>query len=530
MRLMHILEAAVYGAWWIIIHYTYPQDYNPVWSRLVVVLPPVFFYFSSYRSRWVAQHIESLFYATIYLLVAHNFYAKHMNYNNVAWPVATYITIMAVCACFQSSRALAYFSVYAFVLGTYIANLHHFVYPFYIPSLATILITMNVVLYYRNGVIAELAESKVRFEKLFNAVWEGVALHENGIVLAVNESFAKMFHYDRDQLIGKKIIDLVADVSRPKVLEGMSTKGELSYELWGRQFGGKVFPLELSAKRHLLGGREVRMVAVRDMTERYNLESERQKKLEAQAAVKLRDQFISIASHELKTPLTPLRLANDILLRIAKDRNIGGLSEDQVIKMLESTGAQISRLTKLIDDMLDVSRLNAGHFDLHLDTFDLVSAMREIIRMYLPDTPQTRSLIKLQARGEIWVTWDRSRMEQVFANLIKNALLYGNGKEIVVTLRNVGKNVFVFVRDRGIGIESTKISRIFERYERAVSSKNYGGLGLGLYIVKRIVEAHQGKVGVKSLLGKGSCFVVAMPRKALQAQVSFESEGGRGEK
>lgn len=522
MRFLHLLEFVLYGSWWFIINYSHPHAYNPIWFRLVVVLPPLAVYFLSYKIDWFKKNIESLLYASFYVLMFHNFYAKHMNYNDVAWPLATYITVISVCAAFQSLRALVWFSFYTAVLGVSIALIHNFVYPFYIPGLISILLVMNVLMYYRKKTINELAESKARFEKLFDAVFEGIALHEDGKIIAVNESFLQMFQTSRAQLIGTQIINLVADKSLSDVLVKMTSNQEVPYEAHARRLDGETFPVEISMKRHVFEGREVRMVAVRDMTERYQIESERQKALEAQKAVEQRDQFISIASHELRTPLTPLKLANDILLRIAKTDGCSSLDSKSVVRMLETTDSQLTRLTKLIDDMLDVSRMNTGQIPLKLEEFELGKAINEIVQIYSSELSRLRAHINVrQVKPEITVSWDRVRIEQVFTNLIKNALLYGEGRDIDISVRKVRGNVFVSVRDHGIGIEQNKLNKIFERYERAVSEKHYGGLGLGLYISQRIVTAHSGRIRAKSYLGKGSCFTVMMPIRAESSFISF---------
>ncbi|MEO5667850.1 MAG: PAS domain-containing sensor histidine kinase [Bdellovibrionota bacterium] len=518
MRFLLAIEAGLYAIWWFVVHQNNPFDYNPLWSRLFVVAVPIAILVMSFRFSGVARNIDKFFYASLYLLTLHNFYANHINYMNVEWPVATCITITAVYAGFQSGPALFYFSLFTIGLGTYTAYLHQFIYPFYVPGLVTITLVMNVILYYRNRALQEVVQAKARFEKLFDATFEGIVLHESGLIIAVNESFTRLVGETRARLIGSPIIDWVAADSFDLVSERMAKPLETPYMIRAKKKNGLEFPVEIAVKSHLFEGREVRLIAIRDMSERQQMESERKKKLEAQAAVELRDQFISIASHELRTPLTPLKLANDILLDMLEDQT-SVFSDQQVKKILQKSGNQIGRITRLIDDMLDVSRISRGHFALRLEDFDMVETVDQILQIYSEEI--ARCSVRVRSPVSLPVRLDRMRTEQVITNLLKNALIYGNSRPIAISVRAYDDAAVFSIRDHGIGIETEKMSHIFERYERAVSSKNYGGLGLGLYIVQQVVNAHQGRVRVRSRLGSGSRFTVVLPRAASPASVSF---------
>jgi PAS domain S-box-containing protein len=232
---------------------------------------------------------------------------------------------------------------------------------------------------------------------------------------------------------------------------------------------------------------------------------------EAQAAVAARDEFLSIASHELRTPLTALRLALENMRRVSSREAIERLPAQYVERVLSTAERQGQRLEKLVAGLLDVSRIHMGRLELDLEEVDLGAAVADAMGHIEDEATQSGSPIEI--RGEpVRGSWDRLRIGQVVTNLLSNAVKYGGGKPVDVEFgpRDDGR-AFLLVRDRGIGIDPADQPQIFERFERAVSSRNYGGLGLGLYIVKRIVEAHGGTIRVESKAGEGAAFVVELP-------------------
>jgi signal transduction histidine kinase len=239
---------------------------------------------------------------------------------------------------------------------------------------------------------------------------------------------------------------------------------------------------------------------------------------EAQAAVAARDEFLSIASHELRTPLTALRLALENMHRVANREAIEKLPPEHVERVLVTAERQGQRLEKLVAGLLDVSRIHMGRLELDVEEFELGAAVQDSLGAVEDEAAQSGS--EIQAKGEpVRGAWDRFRISQVVTNLLANAVKYGGGKVVEVEYGPLGDDrAFLCVRDHGIGIDPTDQPQIFERFERAVSSRNYGGLGLGLYIVKRIVEAHGGTISVASRTGEGSTFRVELPlRPALPA-------------
>jgi signal transduction histidine kinase len=235
---------------------------------------------------------------------------------------------------------------------------------------------------------------------------------------------------------------------------------------------------------------------------------------EAQDAVRLRDEFLSIASHELRTPLTPLQLKLQLLHRQVEGAAGGGpeLPPERLAESLEVVKRQVGKLTALVDNLLDVSRLTAGRMRLQVEDMDLSTVAAEILARFAPSAAQQGCALELHAPAAVFGKWDRLRLEQVVTNLVSNALKYGAGKPVVVRVEGNEETARLSVDDGGIGISEADQARIFERFERAVSEKHYGGLGLGLYITKQIVEAFGGTVRVASTLGQGSTFTLELPR------------------
>jgi PAS domain S-box-containing protein len=233
---------------------------------------------------------------------------------------------------------------------------------------------------------------------------------------------------------------------------------------------------------------------------------------EAQAAVAARDEFLSIASHELRTPLTALRLALENMRRVANREAIDKLPPQYVERVLVTAERQGQRLEKLVSALLDVSRIHMGRLELDIEEVELGAAVQDALGAVEDEAAQSGS--EIQVRGEpVRGFWDRFRVSQVVTNLLANAVKYGGGKPVEVEFGPEGDRAFLRIRDHGIGIDPADQPQIFERFERAVSSRNYGGLGLGLYIVKRIVEAHGGAIRVDSKTGEGSTFRVELPQR-----------------
>ena len=242
-------------------------------------------------------------------------------------------------------------------------------------------------------------------------------------------------------------------------------------------------------------GEEGVLLILDDVSERMRLMKE------LRDAVDARDEFLSIASHELKTPLTAIHLQVQVL---ARDSDLPPEITGRAAAIERST----RRLAELIDTLLDVSRIRAGRLELELEDVDLAAVARDVVERL----GGAGSTVTVSGDAPVVGRWDRLRLEQVIANLVGNAIKYGAGRPVDVILQSSAAVARLRVVDRGAGIPLDRIGRIFDRFERAAPAKNFGGLGLGLWIVRRIVDAMSGSVAVESRVGEGSTFTVELPR------------------
>lgn len=233
---------------------------------------------------------------------------------------------------------------------------------------------------------------------------------------------------------------------------------------------------------------------------------------DAKKAIEVRDEFLSIASHELRTPLTPLKMQIQAVARqLGKDSS--NLTPERLIKMVETSDRQITRLSVLIDDLLDVTRISAGKLSLNKEYFSMKEMINDVIGQYSQQFKTSHSAVELVIEGDMMGYWDKVRIEQVIINLLTNAAKYAPNKPILTKLSKLGGTIKIQVTDQGPGISLENHDRIFKRFERVSDKSNIGGLGLGLYICKQIVEAHHGKIYVESIIGIGSTFTVELPEK-----------------
>ncbi len=231
---------------------------------------------------------------------------------------------------------------------------------------------------------------------------------------------------------------------------------------------------------------------------------------DAQDAIRARDEFLQIASHELKTPLTPLQLHLDTLTRSFAQ---AGVQNERLLEKLSSATRQTIRLGRLVEGLLDVSRITGGHLELELERFDLAVAVRDVVDRFRAEAERAGSEVSVSGSDSVVGTWDSLRVEQIVSNLLINAIKYGSGKPIDIEVRATDDAVRVAVTDRGIGIEKETIGRLFGRFERGVSLRHYGGLGLGLFVARQFAEAHGGTIVAQSQLGEGSTFTLVLPRQ-----------------
>lgn len=220
-----------------------------------------------------------------------------------------------------------------------------------------------------------------------------------------------------------------------------------------------------------------------------------------------KDDFISIASHELKTPLTSMSLQTYINKRKLADGEVP--PREWIAKLVDTTERQVERLVRLVDDMLDISRISAGRIQIRKQAVDLSQLVRAEIERLTPQLNAAECALVFEAPAPTVGQCDPHRMEQVVGNLLTNAIRYAPGKPIEVSVGAEGRDAVVCVQDHGDGIAPADQERIFARFVRADSA--VAGLGLGLYICRELVSLHGGTVGVESARGQGAKFIVRIP-------------------
>ena len=232
----------------------------------------------------------------------------------------------------------------------------------------------------------------------------------------------------------------------------------------------------------------------------------------AEAAIQARDDFLAIASHELKTPLTPLRLQIQTLERLVRRGELDALPPEKLSKLVGGADGQIVRIIGLIDKLLDLTRIRAKRFRLDVGPMDLAATVRAVIEQHAAQIRDAGCQVTVEASTPILGSWDRLRVEQVVANLVTNAAKYAPGSRVAVRVEGDAGCARLEVHDEGPGIPTAAQQRLFQPFER-VRTSEASGLGLGLFIVRQIVEAHGGQVTLKSEPGHGTSFVVELPRQ-----------------
>lgn len=235
------------------------------------------------------------------------------------------------------------------------------------------------------------------------------------------------------------------------------------------------------------------------------------RRLAAEEGVRTRDEFLAIVSHELRTPITSLGLQAELLLKMG-ERSLGDVLVSNAQARFRAIHRQTVRLAHLVRALLDITHITAGRLALHPEPLDLAAVVREAMARWQEDLSRAHCALELRIGESIPGRWDRQRIEQIIDNLVANAMKFGAGKPVEVTLEADGASAHLVVSDHGIGITPEDQRRIFERFERAVPAKHYGGFGLGLWTVRNIVEAHGGEISVSSEPGRGSRFEVTLPR------------------
>lgn len=321
---------------------------------------------------------------------------------------------------------------------------------------------------------------------------------------------------DRAVLAGKKLLEIPEEPIHTREL-GVRTLHTKKIPILDRD----------GTPRYLLGISE-------DITDRKRAEQElaasqaRQAREQAareaaEEAVSIRDDFLSIASHELRGPVTALQFAVQSILRLARKGSLSEQPPHVVLDAVETAERQVRRLAVLIEMLLDVSRIHAGRLRIARTSVDLAQVARDVVRHVREDARRAGSAVNLHAPNPVVGHWDPARLEQLLTNLVDNAIKYGAGKPVDIDVALTGVTARVTVSDQGIGIPAERQPLIFDRFVRVSSAEHFGGLGLGLFIVKRILDALGGTIRVESASQKGTKFTVDLPLGGEETEAEEES-------
>ena len=364
----------------------------------------------------------------------------------------------------------------------------------------------------RREALAQVEESEQRLGAILSQVAVGIVQTAlDGRLLSVNQRFCEIVGRTREEIIGL----CTHDLSHPDdaaATSGIATRiaaGErdlITETRYVRPDGSHVWVNSTLAVVYDRQARPSYTVAVvQDVTDRKRAEEE------LREAVRARDEFLSIASHELKTPITPLELQLTSVLSLVRERRHTEVPPEKLESKLEMAVRQIDRLTALINNMLDVTRITSGRLTLARRRVDLRECVRAVVARSRETLKRARCTLAITADDEVIGFWDPIGLETVLSNLLSNAAKFGEGKPIEISIHRSGPTARLVVRDHGIGIAPEEQSRIFQRFERAVPARHYGGFGIGLWAARQIVEAHGGAVRVASEPGAGSTFPVELP-------------------
>ncbi|MGE4405028.1 hybrid sensor histidine kinase/response regulator [Pseudomonas sp.] len=382
-------------------------------------------------------------------------------------------------------------------------------------------------------IVDDLPENLLALDALLQA--PGVHVHqaesaEQALELLLRHEFAlAILDVQMPGMDGFQLAELMRGTERTKQIPivFVSAAGrELDYAFKGYESGAVDFmhkPLDAHAVRSKVSvfvdlyrsrKRLARQLEALEQSRREQevlLDELRNTKAELENAVRMRDDFMSIVSHELKTPLNTLVLEVQLRKLQLSRNNLAAFDESKLRGMVDKDERQIQSLIRLIDDMLDVSRIRTGKLSIRPSRVDLAQLVGSVVESFAAQMEAKGCQLQLEKREPILGVWDEFRIEQVLANLLTNAMRYGAGQPVRVSVAPCPEGACIEVRDQGIGISAKSLARIFCQFERAEGSEGSAGLGLGLFIADQIVKAHGGRIQVESEEGRGSLFRVLLP-------------------
>jgi PAS domain S-box-containing protein len=380
-----------------------------------------------------------------------------------------------------------------------------------------------------------LQESEARNRSLMESTFEAIVIHDQGMILDVNKAFETMFGYTHDEAVGMSALLLANESSRPIVADKIRSGFMLPYEATGQHRNGSVFDGEIRAKTTTYRGKDVRVAAIRDISDRKKVEQEIQHQNEvllrtnrdlaiaqarAEETTRLKSEFLSTMSHELRTPLNAIVGYSQLLLE-----GISGALQPKQHENIERIFANAKTLLALINDVLDLAKIEAGRMEIASERMEVHKWLDELF-MQTQGLAAEKGLsytssIDPHLPGSIM--GDPARLKQIALNLVSNAIKFTEEGSVQIALQLGPDDTWsIAVKDTGIGIAPEMQKAIFEEFRQVdgTMQRRYGGTGLGLAIVRNLATIMKGKVHVNSALGSGSLFTVVLPLETEPAGVA----------
>jgi PAS domain S-box-containing protein len=365
----------------------------------------------------------------------------------------------------------------------------------------------------RAAALRQLGEKHARLNAIAQSTSDSLTIKDlDGRYVLVNPAHARVLGSKPEAVVGKSDDDFfppdLAQSVRESDRRAQSSEGAvLSEEVFlvdgePRTFSSAKAPYRIAGE--LLGNISIS----RDVTLQKNHERD------LRTALGARDEFLSIASHELRTPLAALSLQVSGLERALSRRSTPSEESQRELHRAGRAVAHVERLTRLVDNLFDVSQITAGRLQLQREPCDLADAVRAVVSGLMESATRAGCAVSVSGPAAISGYWDRFRIEQVITNLLTNAFKYGAGKSVEVSVEASETTARLRVRDHGIGIAPDVTERIFERFERVATGHHRLSLGVGLYIARQVIDAHAGVVRVESSSAEGSTFLVELPRRS----------------